>query len=259
MSAVSTRFLPASPPTMLASLFSATAFVALPACPARFQPASRASALHHPPPRLGALTMASADEVQLLTECRQDERSLPTIRRLCDALSSTELPAKPKRELLGDWRLEFASDAGAVSPLTTGEIGQFAVIEGVVHRFLKDNLVETIEVARQFGPFGNTRRGLNGKWSLERSGTEVCLRWRYTYLIDEYGRERDPPKLQQEAGTHEVKLEYVSSGLILLSPGEENGEKSLLVLSRVPNLVEWLEENRVAREEEIKANAKVSS
>lgn len=200
--------------------------------------------------RASAAIASDADEARLLTEVRKDERSLPAIQGLVDALAAEDAPAKPKRALLGDWELEYASDADAVSLITTGEIGNFAVVEGVVHRYLKDNAVETIEVARQFGPFGNARRALNGKWSVEKSGSDAMVRWRYTYLIDQFGRERDPPSAQLQAGTHEVLVGYLSANLMLLTRGD-----AVLVFSRVPNLIEWLEENRVATEEEIKANA----
>mmetsp|Transcript_8068 Transcript_8068/g.21169 ORF Transcript_8068/g.21169 Transcript_8068/m.21169 type:complete len:83 (-) Transcript_8068:162-410(-) len=81
------------------------------------------------------------------------------------------------------------------------------------------------------------------------------VRWRYSYMIDQYGRERDPPSAQQEAGTQEVKLSYVSGGLMLLAIGEGS---SVLVFSKVPNLTEWLEENRVATEGELKEKAEVA-
>jgi len=203
--------------------------------------------------RSGAVISSAADEAKLLAECRKEERSLSVIEGLVDTLAADPPVAKPKRELLGDWSLEYASDADPLALITTGEIGNFATIEGVVHRLCKDNEVETIEVARQFGPFGNARRALNGKWSIEKSPAETLVRWRYTYLIDQFGRERDPPSSQQQAGTREVKLSYVSDGLLLISVGE--GLRSVLIFSRVPNLTEWLDENRVATEEELKANA----
>eukprot|EP00966_Prymnesium_polylepis_P078430 1818191-Prymnesium_polylepis.2 len=202
--------------------------------------------------RRAALVASAADEARLLTECRKEERSLQLIQQLIGKLSEEPPPTKPKRELLGDWSLEYASDADAVVPVTSGDIGRFAVIEGVAHRLLKNNEMETIEVARQFGPFGNARRGLNGKWSFEKEkgADEIVLRWRYTYLIDPFGRERDPPAAQKEAGTHELALSYLSDELMLLTSGG-----SQLVFSRLPNLLAWLEEYRVATEEEIKDNA----
>lgn len=206
-------------------------------------------------PRVRVALTSADDEAKLVAECRKEERSLAVIQGLVEVLAAEPPAAKPKRELLGDWSLEFVSDADAVVPVTSGEIGKFATIEGVVHRLQKDNLVETIEVARQFGPFGNARRALNGKWSVEKTPTETMVRWRYSYMIDQYGRERDPPSAQQEAGTQEVKLSYVSGGLMLLAIGEGS---SVLVFSKVPNLTEWLEENRVATEGELKEKAEVA-
>jgi len=230
----------------LAALLAVTGFLPLPGCRLSRQRAVSAS----------ALVASAADENRLIAECRKDERSLNAIQDLVGTLSEEPEPAKPKRELLGDWTLEYASDAQIVAAFTTGEIGQFSVIEGVVHRLLKDNVVETIEVARQFGPFGNARRALNGKWSVEKTADEIMVRWRYTYLIDQFGRERDTPSAQAQAGTQELKLSYLSKSVMLFTRDDAS---SVLVFSRVPNLIEWLEENRVATEEEVKMNAAVDA
>ena len=80
---------------------AATGFLAV---PARHAGCWRAA-------RVVAATASATDEARLLTECRQDERSLTTIQGLVDSLREEPLPAKPKRELQADWVLEYASDA----------------------------------------------------------------------------------------------------------------------------------------------------
>ena len=185
---------------------------------------------------------SAADEATLLAECRREERSLATIEQLVSSLKSQPLPTKPKKALLGDWLLEFASDAEAVGRITNGDVGPFAVIEGVIHRFLKGNEVESIEVLRRFGPFGNMKRSLNGRWGVDKDGEGQAIRWRYTYQIDGDGRERDTPKQE----TTEAQLGYSSSDLLIFGFGD-----SVLVFSRIPSLDTVLVDLRVAAPPEV--------
>jgi len=192
------------------------------------------------------LEAAATDEAALLTECRKEERSLQQIERLVGSLKSQPLPSKTKKDIAADWMLEYASDAVAVGCITCGDVGPFAVIEGVMQRFLPGSEVESIEVLRQFGPFGNLKRSLNGRWSTEKLGKGKnaegeIIRWRYSYQIDGSGRERDVPK--KVVGTQEAQLAYLSPSMLIINV--PTNSESILVFSRIKSLDQVLIDLRV--------------
>ena len=55
----------------------------------------------------------------------------------------------------------------------------------MVHRFLGENKLQTIEVKRVLGPFGNSKNSLFGRWGIKQTG----ITFRYQYMVDASGRE----------------------------------------------------------------------
>ena len=120
--------------------------------------------------------------------------------------------------------------------LLTGKASAVLAIEGVVLVFEKGDQMRSIEVLRPFGPFGNQRNALQGRWGLE--GTQ--LNFRYTYLMDENNRrEQDVPAAAK--GTHTSKVTHTSEKLLVL----RRSEASYLLLEKV-QLQDELENLRAA-------------
>lgn len=189
------------------------------------------------------LDTSASDEASLLAECRLEVRSLPSIERLINALKSQQLPAKPRKMIVADWLLEYASDMGAVARFTGEDLGPFAVTEGLIHRFMPGNAVESIQVVRRFGPFGNFKRSLNGRWSLDESNPQA-IRWRYTYQVDSSGREREMPGQQER--TCQASIAYMSPSLLILTFCTAGQSDSVTVFSHISSLEPVLVEFRVA-------------
>ena len=177
----------------------------------------------------GAVASAQA---ALLAEVSKPQRSLAAIAAHVATLEAAPPPSKAKKAVQGDWKLTFASDEVAVEPFTTGAAsGPFSVLEEVYHRMLSSDMVQSIEVVRKIGPFGNSARSLCGRFSVEggdakrgsgsskggggkagkaskgaakgaakgnvAASTPTAapkLSWKSTFMIDERGREVDPPK-----------------------------------------------------------------
>jgi len=183
----------------------------------------------------------------LFAEIGNDSRSLSTISSLLAVLEAPGPPAKLKRALVGDWKLAYVSDQDALSPFTaTGGAGPFNVLEDVYHRLFSDGTVQSIEVVRKVGPFGNVACSLCGRWGTddkrgkggkrdkssgdgEGSDSEKlgATSWRTTYMIDERGREVDPPA----ASLHEAQATHVSDQLLVLRSAAN--EESVCVFTRL--------------------------
>ena len=123
-------------------------------------------------PLLAASTVADDAAVTsaataLLAEVAKSERSLAAIARHVATLEAAPPPSKAgalKKALQGDWKLTFASDEAAVAPFTSGAAsGPFTVLEEVYHRLLTGDMVQSIEIVRRIGPFGNSARALCGR------------------------------------------------------------------------------------------------
>lgn len=205
-------------------------------------------------------TTKAAD--QLLEEVAKPERSLTTIAELVKTLEDAGLPptaGKQKKALVGDWRVEYASDDAVIAPFLTGPLGPFTVLEGVIHSVKETGEFNSIEVKRRLGPFGNSKQTLGGRWSItspakekrgavvgkaERGGAaDVTTRWKASYLIDSSGRERDAPSSSE---VNEARVAHASSRLLLLRiPADSIGEAGLLVFSKV-QLKKVLDEFNVA-------------
>merc|ERR1719331_923756 len=112
---------------------------------------------------------AAAAANALLEEVKKErDRSIETIESLVRKLEESELPKKGKlkRAVTTTWRLDYASDDAAIAPFLTGPAGPLAVLEGVVHTMKPSGDFSSVEVKRPFGPFGNSKAELCGKWSL---------------------------------------------------------------------------------------------
>lgn len=181
----------------------------------------------------------SATTSKLLAEFAKDERSLPTIEGALKELESTELPKKLKKALIGDWKLAFASDEEAAAMLLTGEANMLLAVEAVIACFNEGNKMRSIEVTRPFGPFGNRKATLEGRWGLE----ENKLGFKYQYVLEETQgrgrRERDVPDGSKER--REVQVTHVADGLLVL----RRSASSYLVLSKLKSLQDELIELRV--------------
>ncbi len=194
---------------------------------------------------------ATATEARLLELVRQDERDLRTLDSMLAELgpAAGEPPPRTNKKLIvGDWSLEYASDERAVAPFSTGlGTGPFAVVEGVVQRFRKsDSRCETLEVVRRFGPFGNAKSALCGRWSLGADGGSV--RWRAQYAIDERGREQGV----DGAAANEARIAHASKALLVLRMAAGGGGEAaggLCIFSRLASLKRALNEWNVADEE----------
>uniref|UniRef100_A0A7S4BSR3 Plastid lipid-associated protein/fibrillin conserved domain-containing protein n=1 Tax=Chrysotila carterae TaxID=13221 RepID=A0A7S4BSR3_CHRCT len=154
--------------------------------PSHFQSGRHGCELHMMASKASASASDSktSDETarRLLRECAKEERSIPLLNELVAALetSSKVQAEKPKRALLGDWKLAFASDADAAAVFTTGQGGGvFSVVECALLRLQKSNVAKVIEVSRRFGPFGNEKRSLSGKWGV----VDGTFRLRYTSML----------------------------------------------------------------------------
>lgn len=206
--------------------------------------------------RTGTPLLSAASE--LLRECSKDERSLERISELVDELSSAAGVSKAKRAVLGDWRLVFAEDADALAPFTSGEVKPpFGIVEDVFCRFEKGSSMKAIEVERRIGPFGNSKRSLVGKYSVEAAKDRPDrLRFKYLWMDDSNGRERDPPV------TAAVEAEVVTGqgegSVLVLRVGDAKGAEdraagSILVWSklRAKELDRMLDELGVKKEDEV--------
>lgn len=181
----------------------------------------------------------SATVSKLLAEFAKGERSLPTIEGALKELESAELPKKLKKAVIGDWKLAFASDQDAAAILLTGEANVLLAVEAVITSFSEANKMRSIEVTRPFGPFGNRKAALEGRWSLE----DNKLGFKYQYVLEETQgkgrRERDVPDAAKER--REVQVTHVSDGLLIL----RRSASSYLVFSKLKNLQDELIELRV--------------
>ena len=150
---------------------------------------------------------------KLLAEFAKPERSLDVVEGLIASLEAdppVTKASKQRRELTADWKFAFASDGAAVEPFTTGSAdGPFNVLEDCYFRLRGEDNVQSIEVVRRIGPFGNTAFSLHGKWRVDSSS----ITWRPKYFIDGRGREVAVPS--QAAQGREAKVTHVSDVLVL--------------------------------------------
>jgi len=167
----------------------------------------------------------------LLKECGEETRSLTTIAKLVGELAEEQAPVKVKREVLGDWKLVFASDELAAAIVTTGvATGPFRLVEDVLLR-VQPGQLRAIEIARRFGPFGNEKRALVGKWS----ATPRSMRWRWGWMEDLQGREAQP----QSNEVYEPLVAHASPEMLILSFGATEGPRRfvdapLLIFTSLP-------------------------
>lgn len=154
----------------------------------------------------------------LLVEVGKEDRSMASIDKLVGTLETTPRNNnKIKKAVLGDWKLVYATDADAVKLFTSGGAdGPFAVLEDVYLRLQSGSEVQSIEVVRKIGPFGNVAQSLFGKFQLGGGGEDEAdtLSWRPTYMVNERGREVDAPS--DAAARKEWQLTHVSSELLVL-------------------------------------------
>lgn len=189
----------------------------------------------------GAVSSARA---ALLAEVAKDDRDLSVITASVATLEAAPPPKKVKKMLQGDWKLNFASDANAVVPFTTGAAnGPFCVLEEVYHRMLASDSVQTIEVVRRIGPFGNTASSLCGRYSVDEGKSSKkkgdddgavaapVLTWKSTFMLDDRGREIDAPK-ECRAGRTAVAT-HVSSELLVMRIGVGPAAPSFCVFSKM--------------------------
>mmetsp|Transcript_584 Transcript_584/g.1736 ORF Transcript_584/g.1736 Transcript_584/m.1736 type:complete len:241 (+) Transcript_584:67-789(+) len=229
--------------------------LALHAGPAMLRPTATAT-----PARTSPLLLSVASD--LLRECSKDERSLERISTLVNELSAAASVSKAKQAVLGDWRLVFAGDADALAPFTSGEVKPpFGVVEDVFCRFEKGNSMKAIEVERRIGPFGNARRSLVGRYSVDTGKNRADrLRFKYLWMDDYNGRERDPPV--SAAVEAEVVASQAEGSVLVLRLGQpqEKGTTpadmtagSILVWSklRAKELDRLLDELGVKKEDEV--------
>ena len=150
----------------------------------------------------------------LLGEIAKEQRSMDTITTSLATLEASPVPGKLKRAVVGDWKLVFASDQSAVAPFVTGASdGPFAVLEDIYHRVETLN-VQSIEITRKIGPFGNMCNSLHGKWSVADGDGDV-MSWKTQYMLDERGREVKPPG---GGASHRARASHISSELLVLRP-----------------------------------------
>jgi hypothetical protein len=236
---------------MLAAI--AVSALALHAGPAPVRPAAT-------PARTASPLLSVASD--LLRECSKDERSLERISALVNELSSAAGASKAKRTVLGDWRLVFAGDADALTPFNSGEVRPpFGIIEDVFCRFEKGSSMRAIEVERRIGPFGNVKRSIVGKYSVETSKDGADrLRFKYLWMADQNGRERDPP-VTSAVEAELVATQAAGSVLVLRvgAPREQGAAPtdgaagSILVWSKLgaKELDKALDELGVKKEDEV--------
>lgn len=188
--------------------------------PAMWLAATLALALHAGPPvarPLRARPPTLSVAADLLRECSREERALDRISALVGELAADS--SKAKRAVLGDWRLVFAGDVDALAHFRTGAVtSPFGKVEDVFVRFEQGSAMRVIEVERRFGPFGNAKRALVGKFSVESAGKGAgTLRIKYLWADDENGREADPPI----KGALEVQVAAASKSVLVLRLGAE--------------------------------------
>lgn len=173
----------------------------------------------------------------LLEEAAKEERNLGSIERQIATLEASELPPKPRKALVADWELAYASDAAAVAPFVSGEgNGPFQFVESVFFRLRPSDRFSSIEVLRRVGPFGNSKTSLCGAWSMPK-GAAATLRWKASYTIDARGREVEPPSSATAA--HEAQVTHISPTLLILRRAADAA--SFVVLSRVDSIDKSLE------------------
>jgi len=119
---------------------------------------------------------------KLLVEFAKEERNVIEIDKLIASLESEPVEVKAsklKRALMADWKLAFAPNAAALELFTSGSAsGPFVVLEDCYFRLLDGNNLQSIEVVRRLGPFGNSAISLHGKWSL----SDGSISWQPRYM-----------------------------------------------------------------------------
>lgn len=163
----------------------------------------------------------------LLAEIGEEERSIPAITgHLATLEAAAPVPGsgKLKRLMVGDWKMLFASSEAAVQPfLSGGSNGQFNVLEDVFVRTTESRMQST-EVIRKIGPFGNVAQSLHGRLLLDKAS----LVWDPQFLVDTRYREVDPP-----SGSKSSKwaIAHVSAELLVLR--RDGDAASFVVLSKL--------------------------
>ena len=174
-----------------------------------------------------AVTKASSS---LLAEISKDSRSLASIENMVTTIESTGRNTKIRKAVLGEWKIVFATDEEAVKPFAAGGgDGPFAVLEDVFLRLLSGYELQTIEVVRKIGPFGNMAQSLYGKFDLTTGDDSDSLSWKPTYMVNERGREVDAPN--GAAKRMEWVVSHVSKELLVLR--RATNAKSYVVCTRL--------------------------
>jgi len=186
---------------------------------------------------VSSLAVLEADETPavkqartaLLSEIVKEQRSMETIASALATLEGSPSPAKLKRAMVGDWKLVFASDGNALAPFATGaSAGPFTVLEDIYHR-IESLSVQSLEVTRKIGPFGNSCNSLHGRWSFV-TGDENLMSWKVQYMLDERGREVNAPG---DGVARRARASHVSSSLLVLRPEAEGAAQSYAIFSRL--------------------------
>ena len=167
-------------------------------------------------------------------ECSKPERSLGRIAELVETLAADPVVARPKKAVLGDWRLVFASNEEALAPFTSRCVSPpFGVVEDIFCRIDRGNDMRIIEVERRVGPFGNAKRALQARYDIVAAGKGSAdrLAFQARWMDDPSGRETEPPSREK------VSAELIAAGSLIvlrdIATGSGSPASSCLVFSRL--------------------------
>mmetsp|Transcript_29841 Transcript_29841/g.52458 ORF Transcript_29841/g.52458 Transcript_29841/m.52458 type:complete len:216 (-) Transcript_29841:50-697(-) len=122
-----------------------------------------------------------------------------------------------KKELVGNWKLEFATDEDSKTPLLIGSSQEpnFKFYKGAFMRLqLEDETykLQMIEVVSNLGPFGNSALQLCGSWTVV---DDDVLQWNAAYKVNDKNKEEaiDEEKMDK---CEEFCVTHVSDEMLIL-------------------------------------------
>mmetsp|Transcript_43361 Transcript_43361/g.137121 ORF Transcript_43361/g.137121 Transcript_43361/m.137121 type:complete len:230 (-) Transcript_43361:67-756(-) len=180
--------------------------------------------------KMAAVSAPPASAAALEEECSKPERSLGRIAELVETLAADPVVARPKKAVLGDWRLVFASNEEALAPFTSRCVSPpFGVVEDIFCRIDRGADMRIIEVERRVGPFGNAKRALQARYDIVAAGKGSAnrLAFQVRWMDDPSGRETEPPSKEK------VSAELIAAGSLIVLRDIASPASSCLVFSRL--------------------------
>eukprot|EP00617_Octactis_speculum_P021279 CAMPEP_0185745138 /NCGR_PEP_ID=MMETSP1174-20130828/3412_1 /TAXON_ID=35687 /ORGANISM="Dictyocha speculum, Strain CCMP1381" /LENGTH=217 /DNA_ID=CAMNT_0028418949 /DNA_START=93 /DNA_END=746 /DNA_ORIENTATION=- len=194
------------------------------------------------------LELADARMREVETECSKDERDIAAIYRTSMAaadFASASGREATQKDLIGDWKLLFASSDEAIETVGTGlQKMPLTRLMDIFVSLSRPSSLETSEILRVLGPFPNVRNTLAGSFSCKGG----VINFTYNTMVDGMGNELKGPggELTREI---QGKLGHVNNDLMVIFPenkeSDTTDQEQILVFKREPDLQAQFRELRV--------------